>query len=464
MDRLFICIIVIWKREIRALVLLCILCLVPQPVQVNITEQTLNSTPQRIPADTHHIDESKICEQAKYIVRGLLDAGYQAYLVGGCVRDLLLGIVPKDFDVATNAHPHEICDLFENSRLIGRRFQIVHVYFRRDYIEVSTFRALTKPSHSNTSTELTNGRIIRDNTFGSIEEDAFRRDFTVNAMYYDLEHSEVLDFCNGLQDITNRCLRMIGDAEVRYREDPVRMLRALRFRAKLNLDLATDTAAPIITMGHLLTEVSPARLFDEIIKLFHSGYAMNCFHELEQYKLLEKLLPLTYRALKNDQEFRVFIYSALENTDLRIAEGKSVNPAFVFAVFLWKPYTKLLNEYKHQGIRYSEGLWEAGRNTVIHQSSITSIPKRFSITICEIWKLQNRFGRKRGHKVLQFMQHPRFRAAYDFMCLRTQAGELDPDECTWWTKLQEAPPAEQRRMTKPDNKTRRKHNKSKQSQ
>ena len=419
------------------------------------TERSNGSAPQRIPANEHRIDESRICEQAKYIVRGLLDAGYQAYLVGGCVRDLLLGITPKDFDVATNAHPNEICELFENSRLIGRRFQIVHVYFRRDYIEVSTFRALAKSTHSNSSTEVTNGRIIRDNTFGTIEEDAARRDFTVNAMYYDLENSQVLDFCNGLQDINNRCLRMIGPADLRYREDPVRMLRALRFRAKLNLEIADNTAAPILSMGHLLKDVSPARLFDETIKLFHSGYAVNCFHELEQFKILPNLLPYTHNELKNDEDFRTFIYAALENTDARIASGKSVNPAFVFAVFLWKSYTKLLNQYNSRGVRYGEGAWEAGRNTVLQQSAITSITKRFSITICEIWKLQNRFSRKRGAKVLQFMQHPRFRAAYDFMCLRAQAGELDLYECKWWTKLQAAEPVEQRKMTQQGRKNKR---------
>lgn len=420
---------------------------------MEITEQFTGNAPQRIPANQHCIDESKICEQAKFIIRGLLDAGYQAYLVGGCVRDLLLGITPKDFDVATDAHPNEICSLFENSRLIGRRFQIVHVYFRRDYIEVSTFRALAKSTHSGSSTEFTNGRIIRDNTFGTIEEDAARRDFTVNAMYYDLENSQVLDFCNGLEDINNRCLRMIGPADVRYREDPVRILRALRFRAKLKLEIAEDTAAPIISMGHLLKEVSPARLFDETIKLFHSGYAVNCFHELEHYQVLPNLLPYTHSELKNDEDFRAFIYAALENTDIRIASGKSVNPAFVFAVFLWKSYTNLLDQFNNQGVHYGEGAWEAGRSTVLQQSAITSITKRFSITICEIWKLQNRFSRKRGRRVLQFLQHPRFRAAYDFMCLRAQAGELDSYECKWWTKLQAVEPAEQRKMTQQGKKT-----------
>ena len=426
---------------------------------MGITEQTSNA-PQRIPAIEHQIDESKICEHAKFIVRTLLDAGYEAYLVGGCVRDLLLGITPKDFDVATSAHPAEICDLFDNSRLIGRRFQIVHVYYRREYIEVSTFRALIKPSNSKSSTEFTNGRIVRDNTFGSIEEDAVRRDFTVNAMYYDLENSTVLDYCNGLQDIADKCLRMIGPAEDRYREDPVRILRALRFRAKLNLEIEAETAAPIISMGHLIQEVSPARLFDEAIKLFHSGYAVQCFHELEQHQMLEKLFPLTHDSLKNDQAFRTFVYAALENTDARIASGKSVNPAFIFAVFLWKSYLQLLAQYEDQGIHLSEGAWEAGRNTVLQQSARISIPKRFSITICEIWKLQNRFMRKRGRKVFQFMQHPRFRAAYDFMCLRAQAGELDTSECQWWTTLQAAPPNEQRKMTNQDNKSKRQHKSS----
>ena len=428
------------------------------------TNQQRNA-PLTISSSDHHIDEKKICKHAKVVVNKLLKAGYQAYLVGGCVRDLLLDITPKDFDVATNAHPSEICDLFDNSRLIGRRFRIVHVYFNREYIEVSTFRALVNENNSDSATEITNGRIIRDNTFGSIEEDALRRDFTVNAMYYDLKTSTVLDFSGGMQDIAEKSLRMIGLPESRYVEDPVRMLRAVRFQSKLDLTIEKSTAAPIQTSAHLLREVSAARLFDEVIKLFHSGHALQCFHELERFKLFESLFPLTQKFLASDDEFREFIYAALRNTDTRIASGKSVNPAFIFAVFLWRPYQQLLQQYERKKIPYGEGSWEAGRTTVLNQSSSISIPKRFSIMICEIWKLQNRFSRKQGRKVHQFMQHPRFRAAYDFMCLRAQVGELDSKECEWWTQIQSASPEEQRKMLNQRNTSRnKKKNKKKTNQ
>ena len=259
---------------------------------VEITNKNNNSL-DRIPSSQHQIDESKICGQARYVVETLLKADYEAYLVGGCVRDLVLGIEPKDFDVATSARPEQICELFDNSRLIGRRFRIVHVYFHRNNIEVSTFRAQASNSNNKSSSSGSNGRILRDNTFGTIEEDAIRRDFTINALYYDIENSQVLDFCNGYQDLQNRKICMIGDAQTRYREDPVRMLRALRFRAKLDLNIEHETQQPISAMGKLLSDIPPARLFDEVIKLFHSGYAMRCFQELSDYDLLRVLFPIT---------------------------------------------------------------------------------------------------------------------------------------------------------------------------
>ena len=401
------------------------------------------SSLRRITADLHQIDDSKICDHARQIVDALIDAGFQAYLVGGCVRDLLLGIQPKDFDVATDAHPNQICDLFDNSRLIGRRFQIVHVYFGRHYIEVSTFRA---KSSSNQSTKQKNGRILRDNTFGSIEEDAIRRDFTINAMYYDIQNSLVLDFCNGWQDLIDRKICMIGSVETRYHEDPVRMLRAIRFRSKLNLTIDTQTEAPIHSLGYLLKDIPPARLFDEVIKLFHSGYAVNCYHALHEFNLFKILFPITHDALKHDEQFSLLIHAALENTDLRIQNNKSVNPAFIFAILLWRPYLQLLAQYKSEKISHSESIWSAGRTTVLDQSSVTTIPKRFSITICEIWKLQNRFLKKSGKKSLRLLSHPKFRAAYDFMCLRAHSGEVPQEDCQWWTKIQSVSAKEQNKM------------------
>ncbi len=400
----------------------------------------------RIPASEHLIDESKICSQASHVVKTLLEAGYEAYLVGGCVRDLVLGIEPKDFDIATNAHPEQICEHFDNSRLIGRRFRIVHVYFHRNNIEVSTFRAQASQSKNQSSNAGANGRILRDNTFGTIEEDAIRRDFTINALYYDTENSEVLDFCHGYEDLKARKICMIGDPSTRYREDPVRMLRALRFRAKLDLTIDDDTQKPIKSMGHLLSEIPSARLFDEVIKLFHSGYAMRCFQALDDFNLLQVLFPITQEALNHDESFSLLIHNALENTDARIRSSKSVNPAFIFAILLWRPYLQLLEQSNQQGIPYSEGAWSSGRRTVLDQSTITSIPKRFSVTICEIWKLQNRFQNKRGRKALNLMLHPRFRAAYDFMCLRARSGELDEEDCVWWTRIQTLSEQEQRKM------------------
>lgn len=402
-----------------------------------------NKSPSLITADQHGIDESLICPQAKNIVDTLVSEGHQAYLVGGCVRDLLLGIEPKDFDVATSAHPQQICRLFSNSRVIGRRFQIVHVYYRRDFTEVSTFRALVDSSTNKKSTQYTDDRLVRDNTFGTIEEDAERRDFTVNALYYDLQNSTVLDFCNGMQDIAAKRLHMIGDPSVRYKEDPVRMLRALRFRAKLGFDIAKDTAQPINELGHLLLEVSKPRLFDEVIKLFHSGHARQCYIELEHYHLLPILFPQTTEYLDEDESFNNLIQLALENTDARINQGKSVNPAFIFAVLLWKPYLEVRENFCQNGVPRFESMWEAGRATIMDQSAITMITKRFLVTICEIWKLQDRFPKARGKKVFQILQIPKFRASYDFLCLRAKAGEIDATEADWWTTIQEVPEQEQ---------------------
>ena len=430
-----------------------------------MAKSSSNKSPSIITAAQHGIDESLICPHAKKIVSTLVDKGYQAYLVGGCVRDLLLGIKPKDFDVATNAHPQHICRLLSNSRIIGRRFQIVHVYHKREFTEVSTFRALINSSTNKHSTKYTDDRIVRDNTFGTIDEDAERRDFSVNALYYDLQNSTVLDFCNGMQDIAAKRLHMIGDPALRYKEDPVRMLRALRFRAKLGFTIDEKTAQPINELGHLLLEVSKPRLFDEVIKLFHSGSAQNAFTELEQYQLLPKLFPLTMSEIEGDENFQKLIELALENTDVRINQGKSVNPAFIFAVLLWKPYLKTRERYCRDGVPRFESMWEAGRATVMDQSSITMITKRFLVTICEIWKLQDRLPKARGKKVFQMLQTPKFRASYDFLCLRAKAGEIDSAEADWWTTIQEVSEKEQLALisqrTKLFNKhTKRKHSKS----
>jgi|TARA_B110000977_G_scaffold73167_1_gene99008 poly(A) polymerase len=414
-------------------------------VEVNINRQQ-STLPQKTFAQEHNIDEQKICKHAKRVVKTLTDKGYQAYLVGGCVRDLLLNMTPKDFDIATNATPEEVRRLFDRSRIIGRRFQIVHVYYGREFLEVSTFRAQVSGSGSSPNTQFNNGQITRDNTFGDIDEDALRRDFTINALYYDLTESAVLDFCSGMDAVEKRYLRMIGDPSTRYREDPVRMLRAMRFRAKLGLEIETDTAAPIAECAHLLTDISSARLFDETIKLFHSGHAVNCFHELKQHGLFHQLFPMTEKELGHDPQLQDFIVGALGNTDARINIGKSVNPAFIFAVLLWRSFQHAVTQRTRHGKISPESIWDAGRNTIFRQASHTTIPKRFAITICEIWKFQSRFERIRSRQIPEFIAHPRFRAAYDFMCLRTLLGEVSQAEADWWTDIQACGPEEKQLM------------------
>tara|TARA_A100001015_G_scaffold270100_1_gene322360 strand:- start:131 stop:1393 length:1263 start_codon:yes stop_codon:yes gene_type:complete len=410
------------------------------------TNKQLATSATRIASSNHQIDESKICPRARAIVEKLTAANYQAYLVGGCVRDLMLNITPKDFDVVTDARPEQICKLFSNSRMIGRRFRLVHVYSNRNFIEVSTFRAVADASKQRHTEEANNGRILRDNTYGNIEQDAIRRDFTINALYYDLASSEVLDFCNGIDDLRNGQIRIIGDAYTRYKEDPVRMLRALRFKAKLGLQIEPETAQPITALGSLLRDIPAARMFDETVKLFHSGSSVKCFNALRDYDLLHILFPYTAQSITQDEQFLQLIYAALANTDRRILTGKSVNPAFIFAILLWKPYCELLESAQSERVPISETVWQAARTTVVDQSTLTFIPKRLSIVICEIWRLQHRFHKRKGRKPLQILMHPRFRAAYDFFCLRTEAGEVDPAECTWWTNIQHANEEEKMEM------------------
>ena len=302
------------------------------------TNKHIDTSATRVPSSDHQIDESKICPRARAIVEKLTAANYQAYLVGGCVRDLMLNITPKDFDVVTDARPEQICKLFSNSRMIGRRFRLVHVYSSRNYIEVSTFRAMADASTQKHTEESNNGRILRDNTYGNIEQDAIRRDFTINALYYDLASSEVLDFCNGIDDLRNGQIRIIGDAFTRYKEDPVRMLRALRFKAKLALEIEPETAQPITALGSLLRDIPPARMFDEAVKLFHSGSSVKCFNALRDFDLLRILFPYTAQSVTSDEQFLQLIYAALAKTDRRFITGNSVYPEFFFAILLWKPY------------------------------------------------------------------------------------------------------------------------------
>lgn len=412
--------------------------------------------PMRIPASKHQIEQEQICERADAIIRKLQKAGFEAYLVGGCVRDLLLGLTPKDFDIATSAHPEQVRKIFSSARLIGRRFRLAHIYYGRDYIEVATFRAPHDESPQGQVNE--HGRILHDNVYGSLEEDVWRRDFTINALFYDPVSGEVLDYVGGMQDLAKRRLHLIGDAEQRYREDPVRMLRALRFAAKLDFELDGPTGELIYSMGYLLHGVASARLFDELLKLLHSGQGWKTFLLLEQYQLLSTILPVTTTSLAQDTEgiYRKLLQTALTNTDSRLAEGKSVMPAFLFAVLLWERVHGLTVQAQLKGHPELQALHIAATDVLRDQVKITAIPRRFSNVTREIWGLQARFRHRDLRRANILFNNPRFRAAYDFLCLRANAGEsIVADDCEWWTDFQTASPEDRPNLCKNSGKKRR---------
>ncbi len=394
------------------------------------------------------ISNADIDKNALDVIKKLKHAGFEAYLVGGCVRDLLLKIKPKDFDVATNAHPHEIKQVFRNCRLIGRRFRLAHIYFGRQIIEVATFRAPHDTSSEGHLHE--SGLIMRDNVFGSLEEDAWRRDFTVNAFYYDPESNRLVDHVAGIDDLNKRTLRIIGDAEQRFREDPVRMLRAIRFASKLNFAIEEKTRAPITHLGYLLSLVSPARLFEEMIKLFHSGHAGTVFKHLMTFELFEKMFPMTFSYLQHgtQKDFaKQLIELTLKNTDHRIHQGKTVTPAFIFAVFLWYPLIEEVKKERKKGIPLADAIESSGYLLLKQQQGFTAIPKFLSASIREMWALQFRLERAQGIKAAKLLSHPRFRAAYDLLLLRAQVGEITNDLANWWTKFQDLNEEERENFT-----------------
>ncbi len=364
---------------------------------------------------------------------GLREADYGAYLVGGCVRDLLLGREPKDFDVVTDAHPEQIRTLFRSTRLIGRRFRLAHVHFGRDIIEVATFRANPdlRPNAGEDDPE-------DGNVFGNQEQDAYRRDFTVNSLYYDIETRAVIDYVGGLEDLKRGLLRVIGDPEQRYREDPVRMLRAIRFAGKLGLTLEPKTAAPLRDLAFLLTTVPPARLFEEMLKLFQSGYAAQTYALMREYGLFQELFPLTERGLEEDNAaMGLLLPRALENTDRRIAEDKPVTPAFLFAALLW-PAIALETKGLDQAANRATAWVQAVDFVVREQVRIIALPKRFSFPMREIWEMQPRFARRHGRNPFRLLENKRFRAAYDFLLLRAEIGEEAQELAQWWTDFQTA--------------------------
>ena len=403
----------------------------------------------RIPSSEHGINPREIDKKARTILTSLTKAGYEAYLVGGGVRDLLLGYHPKDFDIATSATPEQVKQVLPSTRIIGRRFRLAHVHFGREYYEVATFRAPHDDSDKGQVGD--HGRIINDNVYGTVVEDAYRRDFSINALFYDLETGEVLDFVGGMDDLKKLQLRMIGDPVVRYREDPVRMIRAVRFSAKLNLSIEPASDAPIHELATLLGNIAPARLFDEVLKLFHGGMALKTLSLLRDYDLFEHLFPQAEKSLLEDAEsgdgsYTKLVEAALNNTDKRIRSGKPVTPAFLFAVMLWKQVKQGSEMYRELGNPALQSVHLAASDAFAEQIKCISVPRRFSNMTREIWTMQGRFQFKNTRRVMGFLEHRRFRAAYDFMCLRAQAGEIMPDDCEWWTLIQEVDEQEKTAM------------------
>lgn len=391
------------------------------------------AAPDIIPFKQHGIRRNQITPCALKTAMQIQQAGFSAYIVGGAVRDLLLGLTPKDFDIATDATPEEVHKIFRRSRIIGRRFRLVHVMCGAEVIEVSTFRGNTPSDEDESSITQTDehGRLLNDNVFGNQEEDAIRRDFTVNALYYDPSREEILDYLHGYEDIKAKTLRIIGDPVQRYREDPVRLLRAVRLACKLQMHIDTATAHPIADLAPLLQNVPPSRLFDEMLKLLLSGHALSCVVELRSRGLHHGLLPMLDVILEQPLGER-FITVALKNTDERIRQNKPVSPAFLFAILLWHEVLSNWNILQAGGEKPMPALFSAIDKVLSLQHEKLAIPRRFDATIQEIWSMQPRFEIRIGRKPFRLITHPRFRAAYDFMLLRCLSGELNPELGEWW--------------------------------
>lgn len=413
--------------------------------------QTIRRKVKRAPTITtrakHTLSRQRISDNALKVLYRLRNAGYEALLVGGGVRDLLLRMRPKDFDVATDATPQEVASLFRNSRLIGRRFRLVHVFFQGEIIEVSTFRANTEepklefgPEHS---------LVVRaDNTYGTIEEDAWRRDFTVNSLYYNIDDFSIIDYTGGMKDLKRRVIRIIGDPWQRFHEDPVRLLRAIRLAAKLDFWIADVTEQCVYDLAHLLQHVPPARLFDEILKLFFEGNSVATYERLEEYGYIDALFPYVVDALQareNDQDDRM-IQLALEATDERFAKKMSLNPGFLLSVLMWPLLQHLLEKEKDKHPHFFQTFHYSISEAMEIQSETVILPRRVTSMIRSIWVLQFQLIKLRGRRIKRVMSHRYFRAAYDFLLLRVAAGEPFEKEAEWWTKIQKATPEQRDKM------------------
>jgi len=396
------------------------------------------SAPHIIPRSEHGVSRSNISENALKVLYRLHKAGYEAYLVGGGVRDMLLGREPKDFDISTNARPEEVKQLFRNCLLIGRRFRLAHVRYGREVIEVATFRAHHEAGGGEGVME--NGMILRDNVYGTLEDDAWRRDFTINALYYNIADFSVVDYADGMADLKAGQLRVIGDPLARFREDPVRMLRAVRFAGKLGFRIDPDSEHAIHELGALLHEVPAARLFDEVLKLLMTGYGVETYELLRHYRLFGHLFPETEKWLRYEDHHypRTFLTQALDNTDARLADGKAVTPAFLFAALLWEPVRKEAERLREKDENALAAMQQAGDALVAKQVQHVAFPKRFTLQSREIWTMQERLTARNGRRPFRLLEHPRFRAAYDFLLLRAESGEEVRELADWWTEFMAA--------------------------
>ena len=393
--------------------------------------ETESPAAARLDAKPLNVSRDQVDPNAVDVVAKLKGAGFQAWLVGGCVRDLLLGARPKDFDVATNATPEQVRGLFRRARLVGRRFKITHVRYGRDVIEVSTFRRAPSGDLRVNGNAKANGLILRDNAYGTLREDAFRRDFTVNALYYDPHEEQILDYVGGFEDIKRQRLRFIGDARQRLREDPVRLLRAIRFQAKLGFGL--DAVVEDSRMVARLREIPGARLFDEFTKMFLGGYAAEAWRLLEQTPIPGVLFPATPKGNR-------LVQLAMENTDRRVAAGQPVTPGFLLAVLLWEDFRARAKALSSEpgGPKGGDAALLAAQATLADQRLIMSMPRRHSHFIQDVWDLQHPLRSRRPKRVPTVLQHPKFRAAYDFLLLCAEAGLVEPAIGQWWTDIQTA--------------------------
>lgn len=405
--------------------------------------------PKIIPFSSHGIARERVSSSALKVTQTLQRHDFAAFVVGGAVRDLLLGREPKDFDIATDATPEDVRQLFRRSRIIGRRFRLVHVMFGADTVEVATYRGGHAVENSEAHVADEHGRILRDNVFGDQQQDATRRDFTINALFYDPASQEIWDYHDGVADLKKRRLRMIGDPVQRFREDPVRMLRAVRFAASYGLEIEAGTRKPVRALAGLLQNVPAARLFDEMLKLLLSGYAFECVTKLRKEGLHHGLLPMLDVILGQPLGER-FVMLALKNTDERVRADKPVSPAFLFAALLWHEVLAAWKSIEAKGMRGIPALYQAMEQVSQVQAEKLAIPRRFATDMKEIWALQPRLLQRSGRRPYRLLEHPRFRAGYDFLLLRCESGEVDTAIGEWWTRFQHADENAREQMLAPE--------------